>query len=57
MKVKRGLFTSKKEKAPVMDTPKSIKTKENPKMKKIEERKMGVFSLIAKTLVFIINEK
>jgi len=40
-----------------MDTPKSIKTKENPKMKKIEERKMGVFSLIAKTLVFIINEK
>jgi len=57
MKVKRGLFTSKKEKAPVMDTPKSIKTKENPKMKKIEERKMGGFSLIAKTLVFIINEK
>jgi len=36
MRVKRGLFTSKKEKTPVMDTPKSIKIKENPKTKKTE---------------------
>jgi len=43
IRVNRGLFTSRKEKIPVMDTPKSIKIKENPKMKKNRGKNKGLF--------------
>jgi len=57
IRVNRGLFTSRKEKIPVMDTPKSMKIKENPKMKKTEEKIRGFFCLIVKTFLFSIKEK